>query len=175
MNVRIPVKRGMTRASSGRWCGWSDTRVSLAQPCTPDFSNGTGRIGGMWRVGTTLLIAGLCAACGSSHSAPRLYVADAHLGLDCGDAFPCPHLGIAVWLKAPASRVTVTLHGRRVALVTHRRYEYRRAWLGFVRDPVAERLAADMNQKVRLTVEATGRDGTLRRAMLTSPVSSGWG
>jgi hypothetical protein len=175
MNVRIPVKRGMTRASSGRWCGSSVTRVSLAQPGARDFSNGTERIGVMRRVGTALLVASLCAACGSSHPAPPLHVADVHLGLDCGDAFPCPHLGIAVWLDAPASSVTVRLHGHRVALVTHRRYEYRRAWLGFVRDPAAERLAADLKRNVRLTVEATGRDGTLRRAMLTSPVSPGWG
>jgi hypothetical protein len=129
----------------------------------------------MRHVWTALLAAGICAACGSSHPVPPLHVARISLGLDCGDAFPCPHLGIAVWLKAPASRVTITLHGRRVALVTHRSYEYRRAWLGFVRDPTAERLARDMNRKVRLIVEATGADGTVRRATLMSPVSPGWG
>jgi hypothetical protein len=130
----------------------------------------------MSRTGTALLVAGLCAACGSSHPTPGpLHVAASYLGLDCGDAFPCPHLGIAVWLRTPASRVTVAVQGHRVALVTHRSYEYGRAWLGFVRDPAAERLSDDMARKVRLTVEATGRDGTVRRATLRRPVSPGWG
>jgi hypothetical protein len=132
----------------------------------------------MCRVATVLLVAGICAACGSSRAAPRpLHVADSYLGLDCGDAFPCPHLGIAVWLKAPASRVTVTLHGRRVRLLTHRRPEHGRAWIGFVRDRIAERLAIadDMSRTVQLTVDAVGRDGTVRRARLKSPVSPGWG
>ena len=130
----------------------------------------------MRRFVTVVLAAALCAACGASHPAPRpLHVASAYLGLDCGDAFPCPHLGIALWLKTPARNVTVTIHGRRATLVTHRRYEYGRAWLGFVRDPVAERLSDDMTRKARLTVDATGRDGTVRRATLRRPVSPGWG
>lgn len=129
----------------------------------------------MRRAGTALLVAGICAACGSSRPAPPLHVADTYLGLKCSDTFPCPQLGIAVWLKAPARRVTVTLHGRRAALATHRRYEYHRAWLGFVRDPAAERLAGDMNRTVRLIVQATGRDGTVRSARLMSPVGPGWG
>jgi hypothetical protein len=174
MKVRIPVKRGMTRASSGRWCGWSVTGLSLAQPQVPDFSNGTDRSLDMRRIGTALLAVVVCAACGSSHTITKpLHVRNSYLGLDCGDAFPCPHLGIAVWLKAPASRVTITIHGRHVALVTH--YDHRRDWIGFVRDPVAERQAGDMNRKVRLTVEATGLDGAVRRATLASPVSPGWG
>src|SRR5438552_7523345 len=84
---------------------------------------------------------------------------------------PLPHLGIAVWLKAPASRVTVTLHGRRVTLATHRRYEYGRAWTGFVRDRVAERLAVadDMSRTVQLTVDAVGPNGIVRRATVRSP------
>jgi len=133
---------------------------------------------GVRRAGTVLLVAGICAACGSSHPAPPpLHVANSYLGLDCGNAFPCPHLGIAVWLKAPASRVTVTLHGRRVTLVTHRRYEYGRAWTGFVRDRVAERLAVadDMSRTVQLTVDAVGPSGIVRRATVRSPVSPGWG
>src|SRR5438105_3969373 len=150
-------------------------RVSVAHPCAQDFSKRADRIGDMRRVGTALLVVWLCAACGSSHPARPLHVARISLGLDCGDAFPCAHLGIAVWLKAPESRVTVTLHGRHVALVTHRRYEYGRAWIGFVRDPVAERLSDDMRRKVQLTVKATGADGTIRRATLRSPVSPGWG
>ncbi|HJQ83864.1 MAG TPA: hypothetical protein VKA21_07310 [Candidatus Binatia bacterium] len=132
----------------------------------------------MRRAATALLVAGICAACGSAHPAPRpLHVTDSYLGIDCGDAFPCPHLGIAIWLKAPASRVTVTIHGRRVRLVTHRRYEYGRAWTGFVRDRVAERLAIadDMSRTVRLTVDAVAPDGTTRRATIESPVSPGWG
>ena len=40
---------------------------------------------------------------------------------------------------------------------------------------VAERIAGDMKRLVRLTVEATSPDGTIRRATLTSPVSPGWG
>jgi hypothetical protein len=73
--------------------------------------------------------------------------------------------------------VRVTLHGRRVVLATHRRYEYRRFWVGFVRDPIAEHLALvdDMRREVRLTLEATGHDGTIRRATVMSPVSPGWG
>lgn len=100
-------------------------------------------------------------------------MADSYLGLDCGDSFPCAHLGIAVWLAAPEQRVTVTLHGRRVRLTTHDR----RFWEGFVRDKVAERLGAvgDMSRTLRLTVEAVSRDGTVRRTRLTSPVSPGWG
>jgi hypothetical protein len=128
------------------------------------------------RIRAVLLVPVACAACGSSHSIPRpLHVANSYLGLDCGDAFPCPHLGIAVWLKAPASRVTVTIHGRRVALTTH--YDHRRDWIGFVHDPVAERLgkADDMRRTIRLTVDATGPDGIVRRATLRSPVSPGWG
>lgn len=128
----------------------------------------------MRRAGTALLVTAVCAACGSSHPAPRpLHVANSYLGLDCGNAFPCPHLGIAVWLKEPESRVTVTIHGRRVALATHDR----RAWIGFVRDPIAERLAKmdDMRRTVPLKVEATDPDGTIRRTMLRSPVSPGWG
>jgi hypothetical protein len=127
-------------------------------------------------VGTALLALGICASCGSSHATPTpLRVGKSYLGLDCGDAFPCPKLGIALWLRAPERSVTVTLHGRWVALTTHRRYKYRRYWQGFVRDMVAERLAGDMNREVRLTVVATGSDGTIRRATLTSPVSPGWG
>jgi hypothetical protein len=129
----------------------------------------------MRRAGTALLVAGICVACGSSHPAPRLHGANAYLGLDCGDAFPCPHLGIAVRLKTPQRRVTVTIQGRRVALVSHRRYDHGRVWLGFVHDPAAVRLSDDMTRKVRLGVEATGRDGTVRRATLLSPVSPGWG
>jgi hypothetical protein len=126
-----------------------------------------------------LLFAALAAAaCGSPHAAPqRLHVADSYLGLDCGASFPCPHLGIAVWLAAPQRQVTVTLHGRRVTLATRRRYEYRRFWEGFVRDRVAERLgvAADISRTVRLTVEAVDSHGTVRRATFASPVSPGWG
>ena len=126
--------------------------------------------------GAALVVAGICAACGASHPAPRpLHVADSYLGLDCGNSFPCPHLGIAVWLKEPESRVTVTIHGRRVALATHRRYEYRRYWQGFVLDSAAERVAGDMSRTVNLTIEATGRDGRILRATLRSPVSPGWG
>jgi hypothetical protein len=130
----------------------------------------------MRRAGIALLVAGVCVACGSSHSAPRpLHVANSYLGLDCGNAFPCAHLGIAVWLKAPQRRVTVTIHGRHVALTTH--YDHHRDWIGFVRDPIAERLAVadDMRRTVQLTVEAAGADGTVRRATLRSPVSPGWG
>src|SRR5207248_6461995 len=106
-----------------------------------------------------------------------LHVANSYLGLDCGNAFPCPHLGIAVWLRAPASRGTVALHGRRVTLVTRRRCEYGRAWTGFVRDRVAERLAVadDMSRTVQLTVDAVGPSGIVRRATVRSPVSPGWG
>ena len=76
--------------------------------------------------------------------------------------------------------MTVTLHGRRVTLVTHRRYEYGRAWTGFVRDRVAERLAVadDMSRTVQLTVDAVdavGPNGIVRRATVRSPVSPGWG
>jgi hypothetical protein len=129
----------------------------------------------MRRVGTALLVAGICAACGSSRPAPPLHIANAYLGLDCGDAFPCPHLGIALWLKTPARNVTVTIHGRRVALSTH--YDHRRDWIGFVRDPMAERLGKtdDMRRTIGLTVEATGPDGIVRRATLRRPVSPGWG
>ena len=129
----------------------------------------------MSRAAAVLLAAAICAACGSSHPAPPLRVADTYLGLKCADAFPCPQLGIAVWLKAPARRVTITLHGRRVRLVTHRSYRYRRYWQGFVRDTIAEHIAGDMNRTVRLILEATTRDGTLRRATLMSPVGPGWG
>jgi hypothetical protein len=126
------------------------------------------------RTGIALLVAGTCAACGSSQPAPRpLHVRNSYLGLDCGNAFPCAHLGIAVWLNEPESRVTVTIHGRHVALTTH--YDHRRDWIGFVRDAVAERLSDDMRREVRLTVEAIGPDGTARRATLKSPVSPGWG
>jgi hypothetical protein len=123
---------------------------------------------------TALLAVGVAASCGSSQPAPRpLHVRNSYLGLDCGNAFPCAHLGIAIWLNEPESRVTVTIHGRHVALTTH--YDHRRDWIGFVRDTVAKRIAGDMKRLVRLTVEATGRDGTVRRATLTSPVSPGWG
>ena len=73
--------------------------------------------------------------------------------------------------------MTVTLHGRRVTLVTHRRYEHGRAWTGFVRDRVAERLAVadDMSRTVQLTVDAVGPSGIVRRATVRSPVSPGWG
>ena len=125
---------------------------------------------------TVLLAAGICASCGASHAVTSpLRVGNSYLGLDCGAAFPCPKLGIAVWLHASEVSVTVTLHGRRVALTTYRGYKYRRYWQGFVRDRVAERIAGDMKRLVRLTVEATGRDGTIRRATLKSPVSPGWG
>jgi hypothetical protein len=128
------------------------------------------------RAGTVLLVAGICAACGSSGAVPRpLPIEDTYLGLDCGSAFPCPHLGIAVWLNAPELRVTVTLYGRRVRLATHRRYKYRRYWQGFVRDAMAEHIAGNGNRTVRLTVEAIGRHGTVRRATLTRPISPGWG
>jgi hypothetical protein len=128
------------------------------------------------RSGTVLLVAGICTACGSSHAAPRpLHVEDAYLGLSCRKTFPCPHLGIAVWLPTSQRRVTVTLHGRRVTLVTHRKYKFSRYWQGFVRDTVAEHIAGNSNRAVRLMVEAIGRDGVVRRARLTSPVSPGWG
>ena len=128
----------------------------------------------MRRPVTALLAVSICGGCGSSHAAPRpLHVRNSYLGLHCRNAFPCAQLGIAVWLKEPESRVTITIHGRHVALATH--YDHRRDWIGFVRDPVAERRAGDMNRKVRLTVEATGPDGTIRSATLESPVSPGWG
>jgi hypothetical protein len=126
------------------------------------------------RPATALLAVGICAGCGSSHAAPLpLQVRNAYLGLHCRSASPCARLGIAVWLKQPESRVTITIHGRRVVLATH--YGRRRDWIGFVHDPVAERLAGEMNRNVRLTVEATGRDGTIHRATVRSPVSPGWG
>lgn len=103
-----------------------------------------------------------------------LRVDNSYLGLDCGSAFPCPKLGIALWLHAPAVSVTVMLHGRSVAL-TSPRGDHRLYWQGFVRDTAAERIAGDMKRLVRLAVEATGRDGTIRRATLRSPVSPGWG
>jgi hypothetical protein len=175
MKVRIPAKRGITLASSGRWCG-SDTPPSLAQRYAPDLWRPTGRRNDVRRTGTLLLVAAVCAACGSSRAAPRpLHVEDAYLGLKCGKAYPCPHLGIAVWLTAPQRRVTITLHGHRVRLATHRRYEYRRYWQGFVRDPTAEHIAGDGNRTVRLEVESIGRDGNLRHARLLSAVSPGWG
>lgn len=125
--------------------------------------------------GTALLALGIGASCGSSHATPSpLRVGNSYLGLDCGDAFPCPKLGIALWLRAPEVSVTVTLHGRRVAL-TSPRGDHRLYWQGFVRDTVAERIAGDMKCLVGLTVEGIGRDGTVRRATLTSPVSPGWG
>ena len=128
----------------------------------------------MRRTGIALLVAGVCSACGSSHPAPGpLRVRNSYLGLRCGNSFPCARLGIAVWLKEPASRVTVTLHGHHVALDTH--YDRRRDWIGFVRDPVSEHLSDDMRRKVQLTVEAVGRDGSIRRTTLRSPVSPGWG
>ena len=71
--------------------------------------------------------------------------------------------------------MTVTLHGRRVTSTTRHRYKYRRYWEGFVRDTVAERIAGDTDRQVRLTVEATGRDGTIRRATFKSLVRPGWG
>ena len=123
-----------------------------------------------------VLVAGICASCGGSQATTTpLRVGNSYLGLDCGNAFPCPKLGIAVWLRGPEHRVTVTLHGRRVTLTTHHRYKYRRYWQGFVRDTVAERIAGNANRQVRLTVEATGRDGIIRRTTFMSPVSPGWG
>ena len=56
-------------------------------------------------------------------------------------------------------------------MATLRRYKYRRYWQGFVRDTVAERLASDMNHKVRLTIDATGKDRRILRATLLRPVS----
>jgi hypothetical protein len=128
----------------------------------------------MRRTATAMLAVGICAACGSSQPTPRpLHVRNSYLGLDCGNSFPCAHLGIAIWLREPESRVTVTIHGRHVALSAH--YDHRRDWIGFVRDPIAERPSNDMRREVRLTVEAIGSDGTIRRAALKSPVSPGWG
>jgi len=130
----------------------------------------------MRRIAAALAVAVACAACGSSHATPRsLHVRNSYLGLDCGNAFPCARLGVAVWLMEPASRVTVTIHDRRVVLATH--YDRRRDWIGFVRDRVAERLAVadDMSRTVQLTVDAVGPDGTVRRATVKSPVSPGWG
>jgi hypothetical protein len=97
------------------------------------------------------------------------------LGLNCPHAYPCAHLGIALWLSGPARRVTVELHGHRVSLVTRHRYEYRRYWQGFVRDTRAAQMAGDLDRRLRLTVAATGADGALQRTELTSPVSPGWG
>ena len=125
---------------------------------------------------TVLLAASICASCGASHAITNpLRVGNTYLGLDCGNTFPCPRLGIALWLRGPEQRVTVTLHGRRVRLSTRHRYMYRRYWEGFVRDTVAERTAGNTDRQVRLTVEATGRDGTIRRATFKSLVSPGWG
>jgi hypothetical protein len=121
-------------------------------------------------------MAGVCAACGSSHAAPRpLHVEDAYLGLNCGAAYPCPRLGIAVWLTAPQRRVTITIHGHRVRLATRRRYKYRLYWQGFVRDTMAEHIAGDGNRTVRLEVESIAPDGKVRHARLMSAVSPGWG
>jgi hypothetical protein len=54
-------------------------------------------------------------------------------------------------------------------------HKFRRYWQGFVRDTMAEHIAGTGNRAVRLTVEAIGRDGVVRRARLMSPVSPGWG
>jgi hypothetical protein len=128
------------------------------------------------RSGTLLLVAGTALPVAPPHAAPRpLHVEDVYLGLSCGKAFPCPHLGVAVWLPTSQRRVTVTLHGRRLTLVTHRKYKFRRYWQGFVRDTMAEHIAGTGDRAVRLTIEAIGRDGVVRRARLMSPVSPGWG
>jgi hypothetical protein len=132
-------------------------RLSLAQPRPSDLWRRCVRRSGIRRPPTALLVIVICTSCGGSSAAARPpHVQRTYLGLECPHRFPCAHLGIALWLKEPARRVTVELDGRRISLATRSAYEYRRYWQGFVEDTRAERIAGDMNRFVRLKVTVTG-------------------
>jgi hypothetical protein len=123
------------------------------------------------RLAPLILTVLVAAACGGAKTSPPLRVTNSYLGLDCGDSFPCAHLGIAVWLAKPAEGVSATVHGHVVIL----RRTSRLVWEGFVRDRRAERIAGEMERHVFVRIEARAPDGSVRRRTISAPISPGWG
>jgi len=120
--------------------------------------------------------------------AHRLLAGDPYLGVSCAmpNSIACDRVGLAVWLKRPASRVTAEIDGRRFALddpEASARPEMFAGYLqpaglrdGDLRVPAraGDRWfgAGDVSARVRLWVAAGGRTRTVR---VEVPLRAGWG
>lgn len=122
----------------------------------------------------------LALVAGTAHLGVKPLLRDPYLGLACGNAsvFPCERVGLAVWLKQPARRVTAQVDGHRVILGTKAggRGVYRRGvfWQGFFRDRRAQALA-DAARSIPVHVRVTTRLGEVVPVTTLVYVSEGYG
>ena len=126
----------------------------------------------------TAAFASSCAGAGrSSERARPLWLGNPpYLGLACHDGgSTCGRIGIAVWLRKPATSVRATLLGKTISLASSRRgsgaYGYRLFWTGFVHtDPAS----VEPLRRYRLVVRVR-RDGTRLQGLRSVLLSAGWG
>jgi hypothetical protein len=102
-----------------------------------------------------------------------------YLGLACRKAgIACHRLGVAVWLREPASAVTAIVDGSRVALGTQAGSgAYRRGlfWQGFFADARAKRYCSEFPHELVVRIRISSRDGQALVATGWAPVSCGYG
>lgn len=120
--------------------------------------------------------------------AHRLLAGEPYLGVSCArpNSIACDRVGLAVWLRRPASRVTAEIDGRRFALDDPEASAPPKMLAGYLQ-PAGLRSGAlrvpavagdrwfgagDVRARVRLWVSAGGRTRTVR---VRVPLRAGWG
>jgi hypothetical protein len=174
--------------------------VATSPPPAPDFSCRRRRIWDMWSawpITLTAAVAVLAAGCGSHTSrdaserrtqAQQLFAQAPSVGVACPTAgsIACDRVGLAVWLKRPATRVTATIEGQRVRLrPPHSKDGWWEGFLqpaGLIDGPL--RVTPDRGRSfwqgshprhAHLTIVITRAAGRTDRASLAVPLRAGWG
>ena len=119
---------------------------------------------------------------GCGHHAPPKSIElpdEPYLGLACHDStYPCHRLGLAVWLRRPATHVTATVDGQSVNLGTRPgRGPYRRGlfWQGFFGDRHAERYCSEYPHRLAVRIRISALDRSELVASGAPSVSCGYG
>jgi hypothetical protein len=100
------------------------------------------------------------------------------LGLACEDQrYPCPRVGLGVWLPRPARSVAGLVDGhslRLLPILSGGRSRRPIFWQTFFVDTRAESVAGDMTRSVDLELFVVFGDGARFIARTASPISSGY-
>lgn len=124
------------------------------------------------------VVAGLLP--GTAHAPRGLTLPRApYLGLACHSAATgCDRVGLAVWLSAPARRVSASVHGKTIVLATRAggsgAYRRRYFWQGFFHDRYVAGLAKQQG-KVLVHVRAISATGTPFTTKRSVSVAQGYG
>ena len=133
---------------------------------------------------------GSCPPLPAEVSSRRVLRREPYLGVSCptANSFACDRVGLALWLRGDAKRVSARIAGRPLRLESPDSRVDEPPWIGYLRPAGmldgALRLTPDRGRfhregrhprDARLVINVTRRDGTKLRTRLTVPLRAGWG